>query len=95
MRDRSKRPRLAARARGEGHAGAEAAGLTCDIGPTCDIVNQGELIHHNRAPCAERTGFPFDVEHCVLVRRGAPHARDPTAPSASADPGLVLVRGSD
>ena len=22
------------------------------------------LIHHNRAPCAERTGFPFGVEHC-------------------------------
>ena len=32
----ARRPRLAARARSEGHAGAEAAGLTCDI------VNQGE-----------------------------------------------------
>ena len=33
------------------------------------------LIHHNRAPCAERTGFPFGVEHCVVVRRGAHDAR--------------------
>ena len=22
------------------------------------------FIHHNRAPCAETTGFPFGVEHC-------------------------------
>src|SRR5271166_4843705 len=29
------------------------------------------FIHHNRALCAERTGFPFGVEHCVVVRRAA------------------------
>jgi uncharacterized protein DUF3489 len=34
-------------------------------------------------------------EALVSVRRGARSARDPTAPSASTDPGLVLVRGSD
>ena len=31
----------------------------------------------------------------MSVRRGARSAHDPTAPSASADPGLVLVRGPD
>jgi hypothetical protein len=31
----------------------------------------------------------------VFVRRGARSARDPTAPSALTDPGLVLVRGPD
>jgi IS66 Orf2 like protein len=39
----ARRPRLAARARGEGHASAEAAGLTCDI------VNQGEQ-YRRKAP---------------------------------------------
>ncbi len=24
------------------------------------------LIHHNRASCAERIGYPFGVEHCVV-----------------------------
>jgi hypothetical protein len=52
-------------------------------------------IHHNRALSAERTGLPSRVEHCVVVRRRAHDAGDPTAPSASADPGLVPVRGSD
>ena len=34
-----------------------------------------QAIHHNRALCAERTGLPFRVEHCVVVRRGAHDAR--------------------
>ena len=33
------------------------------------------LIHHSRALCAERTGLPFRVEHCVVVRRGVHDAR--------------------
>ena len=54
------------------------------------------LIHHNRAPCAERTGFPSAVEHCVVVRRGAHDARVTQPPlRLQADPGLVPVRGSD
>src|SRR5208282_921398 len=52
-------------------------------------------IHCNRGPCAERTGFPFDFEHwCRRQTRCERRAHDPTAPSALADPGLVLVRGS-
>ena len=47
------------------------------------------LIHHNRAPCAERTGFPFGVEHCVLVRRGAHDARVTQPPLR-----LQPIRGS-
>ena len=47
------------------------------------------LIHHNRAPCAERTGFPFGVEHCVLVRRGAHDARMTQPPLR-----LQPIRGS-
>ena len=46
------------------------------------------LIHHNRAPCAERTGFPFGVEHCV-VRRGAHDARVTQPPLR-----LQPIRGS-
>ena len=47
------------------------------------------LIHHNRAPCAERTGFPFGVEHCFVVRRGAHDARVTQPPLR-----LQLIRGS-
>ncbi len=48
------------------------------IEPVALCIRAGGLfrfIHHNRAPCAERTGYPFDVEHCVVVRRGAHDAR--------------------
>ena len=34
-------------------------------------------------------------EAFVSLADAAPSARDPTAPSASTDPGLVLVRGPD
>ncbi len=40
---------------------------------SADNMRAGGLfrpIHHNRASCAERTGYPFGVEHCVVVRRG-------------------------
>jgi Protein of unknown function (DUF2924) len=42
-----------------------------------------------REPCAERTGFPFGVEHCVVVRRGAHDARVTQPPLR-----LRLIRGS-
>ena len=48
-----------------------------------------DLIHHNCAPCAERTGFPFGVEHCVVVRRGA-HDAPVTQPPLRLRP----IRGS-
>ena len=48
------------------------------------------------APHAGRTGFPFDFEHwCRRQTRCEQPAHDPTAPSALADPGLVLVKGPD
>ena len=46
-------------------------------------------IHHNRASCAERTGFPFGVEHGVVVRRGAHDARVTQPPLR-----LQPIRGS-
>jgi Protein of unknown function (DUF3489) len=52
-------------------------------------------IHYSCASYAGSTGFPFERKH--WCRRQARHkcARDPTAPSALADPGLVLVRDPD
>ena len=46
-------------------------------------------IHHKRAPCPERTGFPVGVEHCVVVRRGARDVRVTQPPLR-----LQPIRGS-
>jgi hypothetical protein len=40
-------------------------------------------------------GLAFRSKGSIGVADGAASARDPTAPSAVADPGLVLVRGPD
>ena len=50
-------------------------------------------IHHNCAPYAGRTGFPFERKHWCRGQARRESATEPTAPSALADPGLVLVRG--
>jgi hypothetical protein len=44
---------------------------------------------------SERTGFPFERKHWCRRVAQSKGTRDPTAPSALADPGLVLVRDSD
>src|SRR5271166_5879691 len=49
----------------------------------------------NSTSRAEWTGFPFERKHWCRCQTRARSARDPTAPSALADPGLVLVRGWD
>ena len=61
------------------------------IKATSNIKARGlfRLIHHKRAPCAERTGFPFGVEHCVVVRRGARDVRVTQPPLR-----LQPIRGS-
>jgi hypothetical protein len=63
-----------------------------------DISDRSSLSGHSlrlRAR-AGRTGFPFDFEHwCRRQTRCEQPAHDPTAPSALADPGLVLVKGPD
>ena len=46
-------------------------------------------------PMQEGLAFRSKGSIGVAGRRGAASARDPTAPSALADPGLVLVRGPD
>src|ERR1700722_6246389 len=47
----------------------------------------------NRMPRTERTGFSFERKHGCRRQARRKSANDPTAPSALADPGLVLVRG--
>jgi hypothetical protein len=53
------------------------------------------LIHYSCAPHAGRTGFSFERKHWCRRQARRKSANDPTAPSALADPGLVLVRGPD
>ena len=52
------------------------------------------VIHYNCTPCRKDWLF-VRKEALVSLADGAASARDPTAPSALADPGLVLVRGPD
>jgi hypothetical protein len=62
-----------------------------------DMSHQSSLSGHSlqlRAPCRKDWLF-FRKEALVSLADGAPSARDPTAPSALTDPGLVLVRGPD
>src|SRR5271165_7556325 len=47
------------------------------------------------SPSQKRLAFRSKGSIGIAVRRGAASARDPTAPLALADPGLVLVRGPD
>jgi hypothetical protein len=49
-------------------------------------------IHYNCAPDAGRTGFSFERKHWCRRQARRKSANDPTAPSALADPGLVLVK---
>ena len=49
----------------------------------------------NRMPRTERTGFSFERKHGCSRQARRKSANDPTAPSALADPRLVLVRGRD
>jgi hypothetical protein len=53
------------------------------------------FIHYSCASYAERTGFPFEGKHWCRRQARRKCANNPTAPSARADPGLVLVRGQD
>ena len=46
----------------------------------------------NRMPRTERTGFSFERKHGCRRQARRKSANDPTAPSALADAGLVLVR---
>ena len=53
-------------------------------------------IHYNRGPVQKGLAFRSTSSIGVVVRRGANGARmTQPPPSALADPGLVLVRGSD
>ncbi len=72
------------------------------VDPAVDAIGRpgrvGRLSGHSQQSWAyaERTGFPFEMKHwCRCQTRGVVSVRDPAAPSALADPGLVLVRGSD
>ena len=47
------------------------------------------------SPSQKRLAFRSKGSIGIAVRRGAASARNPTAPLALADPGLVLVRGPD
>jgi hypothetical protein len=52
-------------------------------------------IDYSCAFSAEATGFSFERKHWCRRVAQSKGARDPTAPSVSTDPGLVLVRGPD
>jgi hypothetical protein len=72
---------------GRGH---EDVGLADGGGDACSSGHSLQLC----APCRKDWLF-VRKEALVSLADGAASARDPTAPSAVADPGLVLVRGPD
>ena len=66
------------------------AGLADGGGDACSSGHSVQLC----APCRKDWLFARK-EALVSLADGAASAREPTAPSAAADPGLVLVRGPD